>query len=182
MSFKFFLFIAFICTAACSTLDENNQFTQKPVSNDSATVYLYRPSSMSNAAYSPELLVNDEYKLSIKNGQYSSMTLPPGKTIFEIEPNKNYFGITEISLMLSAGKSYYIRTDTSLKLEASATYEPYQRHFNLSVIDEALAVSQIEKCCLTKKKTSTQQEPIHEVEKSSDEGFSVDKTQNPFSH
>lgn len=182
MASKFFLFIAFICTAACSTLDENIQFTPKPASDDSATVYLYRPSSMSNAAYSPELLVNDEYKLSIKNGQYSSMTLPPGKTIFEIEPNKNYAGITEISLILSAGKSYYIRTDTSLKLDASATYEPYQRVFNLIVVDEALAVSQIEKCCLTNEKTSTQQGPIHEVEKSSDEGFSVDKTLNPFSH
>jgi len=182
MIFKVFLFIAFICASACGTLYENNQFTPKPVSDDSATVYLYRPSSMSNAAYSPELLVNDEYKLSIKNGQYSSMTLPPGKTIFEVEPDKNYSGITAISLLLSAEKSYYIRVDTSLKLETSATYEPYQRSFNLNVVDEALAISQIEKCCLTKKKASTQQEPIHEVEKSSDEGFSVDKTQNPFSH
>ena len=182
MMLKFFLLIAFICTSACSTLYETSQFKPKPVSDNSVAVYLYRPSAMSNAAYSPELFVNDEYKLSIKNGHHSSMTLTPGITVFEIDPNKNYSGVTQLSLTLLAGKAYYIRVNTSLKLDASASYEPYQRSFNLIVIDETVAVSQIEKCCLTKKKTSTKQKPLPEIENPSDEGFSVDKTQNPFSH
>ncbi len=182
MAIKSFMFIVFIYTTACSTLYDNSQFTPKPVSDSSATVYLYRASSVSNAVYSPELLVNDEYKLSIKNRQHSSMTLPPGKTVFEIEPNKNYSGITQLSLTLSAGRSYYIRVDTTLKLDTSVNYKPYQRSFNLIVVEESQAVTQIENCCLSVKKASAKQETLPETGKQSGETFSIDKTQNPFAH
>jgi hypothetical protein len=55
---------------------------------------------MSNAIYSPDLFVNKEYKLSIKNGHKTMMRLAPGQTLFEIDPDKNYSGQTELPLVL----------------------------------------------------------------------------------
>ena len=137
---------------------------------------------MSNATYSPDLLVNKEYKLAIKNGRNTMMILAPGQTLFEIDPEENYTGQTELPLFLEAGNLYYIRVDTSLKIKNTTSYKPYQRSFDLKSVDEKSAISQIEQCCLSNKVNSNKYVSIPEKESSSDDGFSVDKTQNPFSH
>lgn len=110
------------------------------------------------------------------------MILAPGQTLFEIDPDKNYSGQTELPLVLEAGNLYFIRVDTSLKIRSATSYEPYQRSFDLKSIDEKSAISQIEQCCLLHKANANEDSSISEKETSSDDGFSVDKTQNPFSH
>ncbi len=182
MMLRTFLSIYLLCLTACSTAFDTTPFIPKPTNGDMAGVYIYRPSAMSNAFYSPELLVNGEYKMPIKNGRSSLLTLAPGKYMFEIEPDKNYSGLTQLSLTMVAGHTYYIRVDTALKIKSTANYQPYRRNFNLVSVDESLAIDQIEQCCTSKNTNSTEQVALPEKEKPPIEGFFVDKTQNPFSH
>lgn len=168
--------------SACSTTNsKKNTFTPQIAASNQVVIYIYRPSVMSNAIYSPDLYINNEFKLSIKNGKHSRLSLMPGEYKFELEPDKNYAGSTSLSLNLNTGTTYFIRVDTSLKIESATSYKPYQRSFNLIKIDEKLAVNEIAKCCVIKSKKITPSE-INTIIKEPDDGFSVDKTQNPFSH
>lgn len=178
---RILLLISLLYLSACNTIDEVRSFTPEPADNDMTVVYIYRPAVMSNAIYSPELFVNGEYRLSIKNGKSSRITLTPGEYTFELEPDKNYSGSTQLALTLTAAQTYYLRLDTSLKIISATTYSPYQRVYNLLTIDETTAIDQIEQCCLAKHSPAPLASPPEE-EKPALDGFSVDKTQNPFSH
>ena len=182
MTLKFPLLTCILFLVACSTSHDTKTFTPHSADNDNAIVYLYRPAAMSNAIYSPDLFVNEEYKLAIKNGSKTMMKLAPGQTLFEIEPDKNYSGQTVLTLVLEAGNLYFIRVDTSLQIKSTTSYEPYQRSFYLKPIDEQSAINQIEQCCLSNKANSDKDVSIPEKESTSDDAFSIDKTQNPFSH
>ncbi|VAW53202.1 hypothetical protein MNBD_GAMMA05-1129 [hydrothermal vent metagenome] len=166
---------------ACSTTNQNNIFVPVATNEKKAVVYIYRPTKMTNATYSPDLLVNKEVKLSLKTGNKYLLNLPLGDTNFEIEPEKNYSGITQVTLSLKPNKRYYLRIDTSLKINNSITYETYQRGFSLVEIEEKNAVAEIAECC---SKKTTEREKAKSTPDKTDSGnsFSVDKTQNPFSH
>ena len=139
---------------------------------------------MTNAVYSPDLLINGEVRFSLKNGNKYLLNLPAGDTNFEIEPEKNYSGITQLKLTLEPGRRYYLRIDTTLKINNSPTYEAYQRGFSLVEIDEKSAVVEITECCYqaTRGITSPAEAGSKPDKKDSGNSFSVDKTQNPFSH
>ncbi len=168
--------------AACSATNNVKQFTAQPAADNQAVVYFYRPSAMSNAMYSPDLYINDAFKLPIKNGKNTRFTLPPGHYKFELEPDKNYSGITSIALNLGAGSTSFIRVDTSLKIKSTPGYEPYQRSFNLIKVEKQLAVKEIAECCMVENIKSKTDQETNKVKEQTEEGFSVDKTQNPFSH
>ena len=168
--------------AACSTTNNVTLFTPQIVADNQVVVYIYRPSAISNAIYSPDLYIDDELKLSIKNGKNAHFTLPPGDYKFELEPDKNYSGITSLSLNLNAGSTTFIRVDTSLKIKSAPAYEPYQRSFNLTKVDQPLAVKEIAECCMAANIKSNTDQQTNTVKKQTEQGFSVDKTQNPFSH
>ena len=135
--------------AACSTTNNVKLFTPQIAADNQVMVYIYRPFATSNAMYSPDLYLNDEFKLSIKNGKNVGFTLPPGDYKFELEPDKNYSGLTSLSVNLSAGSTVFIRVDTSLKIDSAPTYKPYQRSFNLTRVDEKQAKKEIAECCMT---------------------------------
>ncbi len=176
------LLICLFFLAACSTTSNEKPFTAQPAADNQVVVYFYRPAAMSNAIYSPDLYINDEFKLPIKNGKNIHFTLPPGQYKFELAPDKNYSGITSLSLNLNAASTTFIRVDTSLKIKNTPKYEPYQRSFNLTEVEKQLAVKEIAECCMLENtKSKTDQETKTDI-KQKDEGFSVDKTQNPFSH
>jgi capsule polysaccharide modification protein KpsS len=137
---------------------------------------------MSNAIYSPDLYVNGELKLSIKNGQVSRLALPVGEATIEIAPDEHYSDVNQLTLNLMAGTTYFIRVDTTLKIEDTPAYEPYFRSFSLVSIDDKMAINEIAECCAGKnRKTKDTAESAAKVIKT-DDSFSVDKTQNPFSH
>ena len=96
MNPKLPLLTCILFLAACGASHETKTFTPHNATNDNAIVYLYRPAVMSNAIYSPDLFVNKEYKSSIKNGHKTMLILAPGHSLFEIDPDKNYSGQTEI--------------------------------------------------------------------------------------
>lgn len=135
---------------------------------------------MTNALYSPGLNINGEFKLYTKNGVNSRISLPPGEYIFEFQDEKKYTDLTPITLTLDAGSIAFIRVSTSLKIKNSAGYEPYARSFKLTQVEETLAAKEIAECCLENSDQS--KEKTESTKKETGDGFSVDKTQNPFSH
>lgn len=158
-------------------------FTPLAAEPDTASVYIYRTLSMSNAFYSPDLYVNNEFKLSIKNANKTRMLLKPGKTVFNLAPDEYYTDSSQIELELAAGKTYYLRVSTQLKIANSSDYQPYQRNFNIQPVAETIARNEISDCCTSKNDTlSLPEMEITTTEPDGKESFSVDKTQNPFSH
>lgn len=168
---------------ACSSTVNNTYFTPLSSETDRVAIYVYRPAAMANAIYSPELYVDNELKFFITNGKNTRLTLSPGEHVFEIAPDENYSGSTKLGLNLSAGNTYFLRVDTSLQINNNAaTYQPYHRSFSLVKVDTELATEQITRCCSKKGKASEHATKIKPVIKEAQDGFSVEKTQNPFSH
>lgn len=178
------LLISFLLIAsACGTSENVKSFSPAAPEAGQASVYIYRPLSMSNAFYSPDLYLNGEFKLSIKTDHNTLLTLPPGNTILELAPDEHYTGQTRIELELEAGNTYFIRVSSGLKINGAPAgdYQPYDRSFNLLRTDDKLARSQIATCCASSTETTIDKQKQINDQQDSD-SFSVDKTQNPFSH
>ncbi len=176
-----FIFCA-VLLSACNTTKSINTFIPAAVKADQAVVYIYRPITMTNALHSPGLTIDDEFKLYLKNGSNTRLSLNPGKHQFEFQPEKKYSKLTPVSFKLDAGNNYYIRVNTSLKLKSNEGYQPYERNFGLTQVVESLAIKEIAECCLTNDKKTNDIKIKTPDDKQTDEGFSVDKTQSPFSH
>ncbi len=168
--------------SACSTTKEVASFVPQAAQADQTTVYIYRPNEMSNAMYSPGLTIDGEFKLYVKNGVSSRLTLSPGEHLFEFQNDNNYSELRPLSLIYKAGFIYFIRVDTSLKINDSTSYKPYARNFRFVPIDEPQAIREIVACCMDDNKRFTSKDKATTTEKRNADGFSVDKTQNPFSH
>ncbi len=108
--------------------------------------------------------------------------LAPGEYKFELEADKNDSALSRFSLNLSAGSTTFIRVDTSLKIKSALNYEPYQRSFKLTKVEKKLAMKEITECCMTANIKSNTDQQTNIEKKQNEQGFSVDKTQNPFSH
>ena len=167
---------------ACSSTENVRTFTPPASQPDQAVVYIYRPTEMANALYSPGITINDEFKLYAKNGVSSRLSLEPGEYVFEFQPEKKYAELTPVSLSLKPGNMYFIRVATSLKVRSATAYEPYARSFTLTQVDEPQALTEIAECCTGDEKKPSDKTKLKSDDKKPDDGFSVDKTQNPFSH
>ncbi len=181
MLIKTFTIVSILLCAACSTTSGTATFIPVTAKADQAVIYIYRPSVMSNALYSPGINVDGEFKLYTKNGINSQLILTPGVHTFEFQADKSYADLLPITLSLESGSTTYLRVDTSLKIENSVGYEPYARSFALTHTDEETAIKEITECCTAKPEQSEEKSKTTSVDESGD-GFSVDKTQNPFSH
>ncbi len=157
-------------------------FTPAIAKPDKAVVYIYRPSVMSNALYSPGINIDGELKLYAKNGINSRLVLAPGEHKFEFQADKDFTDLSPVTLSLDAGSIAYIRVSTSLKIDNAIGYKPYLRSFALNAVDEVTAVKEIAECCTEKAGGSKENSQTSHNEKETGDGFSVDKTQNPFSH
>ena len=168
--------------SACSSIRDVTTFTPQAANADRATVYIYRPNEMTNTLYSPGLTIDGEFKLHIKNGVNSRLTLAPGKHVFNFQNDNRYSEPNPLSLILDTGSIYFIRVNTSLKINESASYQPYARNFILTSVDERQAVKEIAVCCMANNERSANKEKPASTGDKTVDGFSVDKTQNPFSH
>ncbi|NNJ49359.1 MAG: hypothetical protein HKP22_03220 [Gammaproteobacteria bacterium] len=137
---------------------------------------------MSNALYSPGINVDGELKLYARNGINSRLSLAPGEHTFEFQADRDYSELSPITLLLDAGSTSYLRVTTSLTIDNAVGYKPYLRSFAFTQVDEVTALKEIAGCCTAKAKTSNEKNKTDPTEESIDDGFSVDKTQNPFSH
>ncbi len=174
--------LGLLLSSACSTKKSTVLFTPPAAEPDQAIVYIYRPSAMTNALYSPGLNINGEFKLYTKNGMNSRLSLEPGEHSFEFQTEKKYSDLIPVKLTLDAGTINYIRVDTSLEIKNTAGYEPYARSFKLTPVEAKLAEKEIAECCLDSNTKSAEETKTVLPQEDTNGGFSVDKTQNPFSH
>lgn len=172
------LILASLLTA-CSTNKDRAPFTPMVVDDASAAIYIYRPKTMANAMYAPDFYVDEELKFPIKNGVYSRLKLPAGDYHLKLQAGEHAGQQTDVSLQ--AEMTYYIRVTTSLKIDNAAGYQPYRRGFFMEMVQEEDALKEIASCCATTLEVQAD-EAVSSQPDSSDTGFSVDKTQNPFSH
>jgi len=180
-SFSIIACLFFLCTAsACNKKTVPAVFTPASTGPELATVYIYRPNEMTNSLYSPAININGEQKLYAKSGVSSKLSLSPGNHLFEFQAENTYSTLTPLLLDLKAGVIYYIRIDTSLKINKEPSYQPYKRSFKLTQMTEQQAQKEISQCCINSTTRSSKTPP--ENKKVNGTGFSVDKTQNPFSH
>lgn len=177
-----YVLISLLSLTACSTKNNLKPFTPLPLEQQQTALYVYRPPAMGNSIYSPDLYIDDEHKLVIKNGKLARLTLPAGSHQLTLDAENNQGKLTRLILDLATGNTRYVRVTTSLKIKSASTYEPYQRSYNMEEVGAEQAIDEISACCNTRdeqKAEKTTREPQATEPKP---GFSVDKTQNPFSH
>ncbi len=90
--------IVFLSVAAFANTDPLDKKKQ-----EFATVHIYRPVRVVGFGWVFNVKVNDATTTKVKNGNYVTLKLAPGKTRFKL--NKS-----SISTNLEAGKQYYFRT------------------------------------------------------------------------
>jgi len=167
-------------TTACSV--KKTTFTAlQPSLEKGSLVYIYRPSSMSNAIVSPDLMIDGEKTFTLSNNSYTYKYLPAGKHIFKLDLSNRYIGKTDYELDVLTENTYFIKASTSLKFEKN---KPYTRRFDLTLIPSSIAIKEISKIPRTKENQNTKnkkrviEKPPEGVE---DDQFSINKTRNPFS-
>jgi hypothetical protein len=179
---KTILTIFFLFLTACTTSNNTREFAPVPLDEGQSAVYIYRPSVMANALYSPDFYINEELKFSVKNGEKSRTVLPAGNHVFKLDADNNQSNQKTLSLNLRPGETYYLRVSTTLKVHNTSSYQPYQRNYSLENIPKKNAEMEITECCMSDDKIKASEPEIPPTTKQPDDGFSVDKTHNPFSH
>lgn len=171
--------LSFLITA-CSV--KNSTFIAlKPSLKTGSLVYIYRPSSMSNAMVSPDLIIDGKKSFSISNNSYAYQYLPAGKHTFKLDLSSRFIGKTEYNLEVLAEQTYFLKTSTSLKFEKN---KPYTRRFDLMLVPSNIALSEISEIpFIGDKETEKTQKQITDMapEGVKDDQFSINKTRNPFS-
>lgn len=81
------------------------------VSNDKATLYVYRPSTLTNSGNAPNLFVNEVDHGPLWNAGYIPLSSPPGKVSLVLKGEQMKWGLPPIgtSIQVEAGKTYYFR-------------------------------------------------------------------------
>lgn len=180
----------FILVAGCSSygnsMPPEQSFTADTIaSNDLAAVYIYRPSTITNTLYKTELIVDNLPPVSINQDQLYRKELAVGTHLFKLHTDNTIHIDHALKLEVLAGKTYYLRIDTTINIKQETSYKPYARSFDLQQVDDRIAINEIRTCC-----DSRQEQPKvvqgksgnHHNRVKEKDGFSVDKTSNPFSH
>ncbi len=122
-----------------------------PQNNDSAIVYIYRPSRSVNCCVAPAVYVNDSKKASLKNGGYLVYELAAGK--HKITVGDGSYGFTPESLEVDFKKSkhYFLKWNIgpienmgdviAVAMLGSATAG--KREYNLVQVDSVAAKREI---------------------------------------
>lgn len=169
-----FLFAALVLTA-CS--NKESSFVAAPQAADKGSiVYIYRPSSSSNFMMSPKVVIDDNEKFNIGSGDYRYIYLHSGSHTVGLNATDQYITDAAVTINVEDDKIYYLRVNTSLKFEAE---KMNTRKFWIDVVAEKEALTEIGG---TEYSGPKAQQP-GAVKADADEnrqGFSVDKTQDPF--
>ena len=176
---------------ACANSHSYTPFTPAPVADGESIIFVYRPQKMANAIHTPELIIDGEARGGIRNGEKYQFHVTPGSHEIALDPAEEYAANTSVGLATEAGTAYYLRVDTTLELDqGTGSYSPYIRSFDLFPITRDVAVEQISECCMKASKSAAnarageatgdeeKDPPATEVQ----QGFSSDKTGNPFGH
>jgi len=172
---RFALLFVMLLMTACS--NKESSFVAAPQAADrSSIVYIYRPSASSNFMMSPKVVIDDNEKFNIGSGDYRYVYLQSGSHTVGLNATDQYITDAAVTINVEADKIYYLRVNTSLKFEAE---KMNTRKFWIDVVAEEEALTEIGG---TEYSGPKAQQP-GAVQVDADEnkqGFSVDKTQDPF--
>ncbi len=148
-------------------------------------LYIYRPPTMTNWLYATKITIDNNVILPIKPGQLKHLNLKPGQHQVNLLTADEFKGKHKLKVILQSNKNYYLRIATTLDLEQNGNYKPYKRSFNLQQVSAITAIAQINKCCYSKIKPGRNKaiaRKKNDTQTNKKPAFSVDKTENPFSH
>ena len=166
------LALALVITACAA--NRASTFIPAPQDADNRSVlYLYRPSATANFMFSPEVVIDDEVRFKMGSGDYRYVYLAPGQYHVGLNPTDQYTTDAAITLRVEDGKSYYLRIKTSLQFE---TEKMNTRKFWIDEVDEASALGEIADTEFAGPKP----QQSSAVQQDQEQGFSVDKTADPF--
>lgn len=168
------LLIAVLLLSACSNKASN--FIAAPQHADKGSVvYIYRPSASANFMMSPKVLIDGNETFNIGSGDYRYVYLQTGKHTIVLNPTDQYVTDVAVTINVERDKSYYLRINTSLKFEAE---KMNTRKFWLDVVEEQQALVEI----AGTEYSGPKLQPSAAVESGANDqqGFSIDKTQDPF--
>jgi hypothetical protein len=159
---------------ACS--NKSSTFVPAPRDADKgAIVYIYRPSASTNFMMSPKVVIDGIENFRIGSGDYRYVYLEDGKHTLGLNPTDQYITDAALELNVETDNSYYLRVKTSLKFEPDSMNT---RRFWLEQVAEKQALKEIGD---TEYSGPVQQSITGQTEDAgSREGFSVDKTRDPF--
>ena len=166
---------AVLLISACS----NNQSTFIAAAQDAekgSVVYIYRPSSSTNFMMSPGVLIDGNEEFRIGSGDYRYVYLQPGLHTVGLNPTEHYITDAVQSIQVEDSTSYYLRVKTSLKFEPE---KMNTRKFWIDVVDENDALREIGDTEYAGPEIR-QSATVQADETGHREGFSVDRTQDPF--
>jgi len=169
-----FLFAALLITA-CSNKEAT--FVAAPQDVDKGSVvYIYRPSSATNFMMSPKVVVDDHQRFGISSGDYRYVHLTEGDHIIGLNPTDQYMTDAAVALTVEANKSYYLRVSTSLK------FEPDKMNTRKFWIEEVTDDQALDEIAETEYSGPVGQAAAGQSdEPAANKGFTIDKTQDPFS-
>ena len=170
------LLLAVLVITACS--NKASTFVAAPLDADMGSiVYIYRPSSSTNFMMSPKVVIDGNEKFKIESGDYRYVYLQSGKHTVGLNPTDQYITDAALTINVETGQSYYLRVKTSLKFE---TDKMNTRKFWIDVVDEKGALAEIGSTEYSGPELQSSSEPGADGHEDKS-GFSVDKTQDPFS-
>ncbi len=157
-----------------------NRPVNKSAVKNGSVVYVYRPAKVANAMLVPDLSIAGVEKIAMGNGTCRKVYLSPGLYAVRLHEIKGNTDAVERELKMVKDRASYLRVDASMKFEVGQTYQPYQRKFELKDVPPKQALSEMSAC--EELKAVGKQKSESESIKGDDAVFSIDKTQNPFSH
>ena len=167
--------VVVLSIAACS--GKQAVFVPAPQpSGDDSVVYIYRPSSTANFMMSPTVVVDKREKFRIGNGEYRYVYLPGGKHELGLSPADQYLTGPAVTLSVQANNSYYLRVRSSLKFEPDSMNT---RRFWIERVSGQLAVDEIAAAEYSGPETQPMRGRFDDSAET--EGFTIDKTRDPFS-
>ncbi len=167
--------IAVLIIAGCS--NNESTFVAAPQDADwGSVIYIYRPSSSTNFMMSPKVVIDDNEKFKIGSGDYRYVYLQSGKHTVGLNPTDQYITDAAVTIIVEADKNYYLRVNTLLKFEPE---KMNTRKFWIDVVAEKEALTEIGNTEYSGPKLQQSTE-VQTDGNEHNEGFSVDKTQDPF--
>ncbi len=171
-SFLLPLLSAVVFITACA--HEAPAFVPAPEQAEKGSiVYIYRPSSSSNFMMSPQLVIDDQARFRVGNGDYHYVYLQAGEHALRLQPTDQYSAGQAVALVVETGRSHYLRVGTLLQFEPEGMNT---REFWIEVVDEPTALRELARTGYA----GLSRQAETEAQPSAGPGFSVDKTQDPF--
>ncbi len=170
--------IVFMSAVLLVTACSNKASTFVPAPQDmgkGSVVYIYRPSSSTNFMMSPKVVIDGNEKFKIGSGDYRYVYLQSGKHALGLNPTDQYITDAALELAVEADKSYYLRVKTLLKFEPDTMNT---RKFWMEQVAEKQALKEIGDTDYSGPVQQSITDPVKDTGNS--EGFSIDKTQDPF--